>query len=98
VCGVVAVHLPLLEIDGVGIDGLGGPADDVGQEQLAGGDVAGVGALGQALGDELDVGLGDGGAQGPAEGGDLAGEGVAGAAGVAPGEAAAAVATEITVW
>jgi hypothetical protein len=86
-----------LQIDGVGVDGVGGPADDVGQEQLAGGDVTGVGALQQALDEELDIGFGDGGAQGAAECGGLAGEGVAGAAGVAVGEAAAGVATEITV-
>jgi hypothetical protein len=82
----------LLNVEGVGIDGIDRAADDVGEQQFSGSDVAAL-SLDEELAHEgADFVGADGLAGCPADGGHVAAEGIAGAAGVAFDEAAALVA------
>jgi hypothetical protein len=86
------VEAVLVQVEPVRVGRVAGLAHDVGEEQLGRGDVAGPGPLDQRAGDGRDVVVRDRRDQGAAKAGGAAGERIARAAGVAPGEPAAGVA------
>jgi hypothetical protein len=89
--------LPFLDIKGVRVDGIGGPADGIGEQNLDGGEVADFGLFQQLMGQFLNVLFGYHCAKGAAEGGNAAGKGVSGSTGVALGKAPALISTVLTV-
>ena len=84
--------MQFLNIEGVGIDGVDGLADGVGQHELGGGHVAVLCLDQQSPGESFEIVFADRLREGLSERGGAPGEGIAGAAGVAFDETAVLVA------